>query len=42
MRNLILSTTSTLENKKITSYMGIVTGEALIVANLFKDLVALP
>ncbi len=40
MQNLILSTTPTLENKKISSYLGIVTGEAIIGANLFRDLFA--
>ena len=37
---MIISTTPTLENKKITTYYGIVTGEAIIGANLFKDLFA--
>ena len=40
MQNMILSTTPTLENKKITSYLGIVTGEAIIGANLFRDIFA--
>jgi len=40
MQNMILSTTPTLENKKISSYLGIVTGEAIIGANLFRDLFA--
>jgi uncharacterized protein YbjQ (UPF0145 family) len=40
MHSLILSTTPSLENKKITSYLGIVTGEAIIGANLFKDIFA--
>jgi uncharacterized protein YbjQ (UPF0145 family) len=40
MQNLILSTTPTLENKKITAYLGIVTGESIIGANLFRDLFA--
>ena len=40
MQNMILSTTPTLENKKISSYLGIVTGEAIIGANLFRDIFA--
>lgn len=40
MQNMILSTTPSLENKKITTYLGIVTGEAIIGANLFRDLFA--
>jgi uncharacterized protein YbjQ (UPF0145 family) len=40
MQNLILSTTPTLEGKKITRYLGIVTGEAIIGANLFRDIFA--
>jgi uncharacterized protein YbjQ (UPF0145 family) len=40
MQNMILSTTPTLENRKISSYLGIVTGEAIIGANLFRDLFA--
>jgi uncharacterized protein YbjQ (UPF0145 family) len=37
---MILSTTNILEGKKITDYYGIVTGESIIGANLFKDLFA--
>jgi uncharacterized protein YbjQ (UPF0145 family) len=37
---MILTTTNTLEGKKITDYYGIVSGEAIIGANLFKDLFA--
>lgn len=37
---MIVSTTNTLEGKKITAYLGIVTGEAILGANLFKDLFA--
>ena len=40
MQNLILTTTPTLEGKKITRYYGIVTGEAIIGANLFRDIFA--
>ncbi len=37
---MIVSTTPTLEGKKITTYLGIVTGEAIIGANLFRDIFA--
>ena len=37
---MILTTTNTLENKNITEYLGLVSGEAIIGANLFKDLFA--
>jgi uncharacterized protein YbjQ (UPF0145 family) len=37
---MIISTTNILEGKKITDYYGIVTGEAIIGANLFKDIFA--
>lgn len=40
MQNITLTTTPTLENRKITSYLGIVTGEAIIGANLFRDIFA--
>jgi uncharacterized protein YbjQ (UPF0145 family) len=40
MQNLILTTTPSIEGKKITAYMGIVTGEAIIGANLFRDIFA--
>lgn len=37
---LTLTTTSTIEGKKITRYLGIVTGEAILGANVFKDIFA--
>ena len=37
---VIVTTTPTIEGKKITSYRGIVTGEAILGANIFKDLFA--
>jgi uncharacterized protein YbjQ (UPF0145 family) len=40
MQNLILTTTPSLEGKKITQYYGIVTGEAIIGANLIRDILA--
>jgi uncharacterized protein YbjQ (UPF0145 family) len=37
---MILSTTPTLEGHPVREYKGIVTGEAILGANLFKDLFA--
>lgn len=37
---MILSTTNTLDNRTVTEYMGIVTGETIIGANIFKDIFA--
>jgi uncharacterized protein YbjQ (UPF0145 family) len=37
---MLLTTTPTIEGSKITRYCGIVTGEAILGANLFKDLFA--
>lgn len=37
---MILSTTNTIEGKKITVYHGIVTGETIIGANIVRDLFA--
>ncbi|MDA0194332.1 MAG: heavy metal-binding domain-containing protein [Bacteroidetes bacterium] len=37
---MILTTTHTIEGKKISKYLGIVAGEAIIGANLFKDVFA--
>ena len=37
---MIISTTPTLEGRPIQDYKGIVTGEAILGANLFKDLFA--
>ena len=37
---MILSTTPTLEGRQITEYHGIVVGEAILGANVFKDLFA--
>ena len=37
---VIVTTTPNIEGKKITSYQGIVTGEAIMGANIFKDLFA--
>lgn len=37
---MIVTTTNTIENKKVTRYIGIVTGEAIIGANFVKDFFA--
>jgi uncharacterized protein YbjQ (UPF0145 family) len=37
---VIVTTTPSIEGKKITSYRGIVTGEAIMGANIFKDVFA--
>lgn len=37
---MILSTTPTLQTHRITRYLGIVTGEAILGANIFRDLFA--
>lgn len=37
---MIVTTTPQIEGKKISQYLGIVTGEAIMGANLFKDLFA--
>ena len=37
---MLLTTTNTLEGKKIVQYYGIVTGEVIIGANAFKDFLA--
>ena len=37
---MILSTTNNLENRKITNYKGVVTGETIIGANFIKDFFA--
>ena len=37
---MIQTTTPTIEDKTITNYFGVVTGEAILGANLFKDFFA--
>lgn len=37
---MLITTTNTIEGKKIEAYYGIVIGEAIMGANLFKDLFA--
>jgi len=38
LKKMLLSSTNTLENKEITAYHGLVTGESLIGSNVYKDL----
>jgi uncharacterized protein YbjQ (UPF0145 family) len=38
--DMILTTTNNIEGKQITDYIGIVTGETIIGANLFRDIFA--
>lgn len=37
---MIISTTPTLEGRKIKQYLGIVTGETILGANIFRDFLA--
>jgi uncharacterized protein YbjQ (UPF0145 family) len=37
---MIITTTPTIEGKKIATYRGIVTGEAILGVNIFKDIFA--
>jgi len=37
---MLTTTTNTLEGKKVVTYLGLVTGEAIMGANLFKDIFA--
>jgi uncharacterized protein YbjQ (UPF0145 family) len=37
---MIMSTTSTLDGRPVSKYLGVVTGEAIIGANVFRDLFA--
>jgi uncharacterized protein YbjQ (UPF0145 family) len=38
--DILISTTSVIEGKPVSRYLGIVTGEAIIGANIFRDLFA--
>ena len=40
MSAVIVTTTPSIEGRRITSYHGIVTGEAIMGANIFKDMFA--
>jgi len=37
---MILSTTPSIEGRKITQYHGVVIGEAILGANIFRDIMA--
>jgi uncharacterized protein YbjQ (UPF0145 family) len=37
---MLMTTTSTVETRRITDYLGVVTGEVIVGANVFKDLFA--
>lgn len=37
---MLISTTSVLDGKPVSRYLGVVTGEAIIGANVFRDLLA--
>ena len=37
---MIITTTNTIENHKVTKYLGLVTGEAIMGTNIFKDFFA--
>ena len=37
---MLVTTTSTLQDRKIVKYLGLVSGEAILGANIFKDLFA--
>ena len=40
MAGMIITTTPTVEGRPIREYLGIVTGEAIVGANVFRDLLA--
>jgi uncharacterized protein YbjQ (UPF0145 family) len=37
---MIITTTDTIEGRRVKAYLGVVTGEAIVGANLFRDLFA--
>lgn len=37
---MLISTTGTLQDKRVTQYLGLVSGEAILGANIFKDFFA--
>ena len=37
---MLISTTSTLDGKRVTRYLGLVSGEAILGANIFRDIFA--
>jgi uncharacterized protein YbjQ (UPF0145 family) len=40
MANLLMTTTPTVDGRSIEAYLGVVSGEAILGANVFKDLFA--
>jgi uncharacterized protein YbjQ (UPF0145 family) len=38
--NMLVTTTNTVEGKKVVKYLGLVSGEAILGANIFKDFFA--
>jgi uncharacterized protein YbjQ (UPF0145 family) len=40
MNDMLVTTTSTLEGRRITKYLGLVSGEAILGANIFRDFMA--
>lgn len=40
MREMLLTTTNTLDGKRITGYLGIVVGETILGANIVRDFMA--
>lgn len=39
-KNMIITSTSNIEGRKVTKYLGIITGEAILGANIFRDMFA--
>lgn len=39
-RELIITTTSTIEGRRVIKYLGVVTGETIFGANVFRDIAA--
>ncbi len=39
-KDLIITTTPTIEGKRVTRYLGVITGEAILGANIFRDMFA--
>ncbi len=40
IQSMIITTTDTIEGRRVKAYLGVVTGEAIVGANLFRDLFA--
>ena len=39
-RQMVITTTPSIEGKSVTQYLGIITGEAILGANIFRDMFA--